>query len=1146
MSDILPIFVSHYSFKSILTLEEEGTSKEDNADSIVDIALSNNLKEIILVDDNPTGLLQAFQNTKSENLKLIFGLKLIATQNLEKKDEESLSKNHKIIIFAKNNQGWKKLIKIFSKAANEGKYYIPRIDFNFLNSIWDDKDLKLVIPFYDSFIFQNNFTLSSCIPDFSQIKPTFLIEENFLPFDEILKKLVLDYIQTYNFPVIESQTIYYKNRIDFLAWQTYRCIKERSRIEEPELSHCSSDSFCFENWLEKNTGNNKIFTSEFENLDIKLHGVRLPEIKIDEKYKLKYSLKSDATNLEFLRALCIEGYKRLGIEKGSENEKKYGDRVKFELNTFDELGFVDYILLVWQVINFCKENKIPTGLGRGSAAGSLVLFLIGVTKIDSIKYNLYFERFISKTRAKKTIVDGITYLDGSLMCDVDCDIDFFRRNEVIKFLEETFPNRVCKLSTLNTLSGKLLIKECGKVISNKPEEEMTRVSEMIPKIFGVVRDIKETKEGKMGENGKWKIEPTQDFVDWCNENDKVYKTALKLRDLAKNKSVHPSAIIVSYDPIDVTIPTELSKRGLACSYDMSSASILTVKLDVLGLRCVSLIDAVCKLTNVDIEKIDFNDTFIYQNLQELKTPHGIFQLEADCNFKVSNQVKPKNLEELAAVIALARPGALQFVEQFSRFTNTGTFESIHPFFDEVLKKTGGLCIFQEQMMQMATKVGFSLEEAETLRRIVGKKKPKEMAEWQDKVAKKCLENKLPKEVGDVLWKVLDASKDYSFNKSHAIAYASLSAATTYLKFKYPTEFFLCLLQMTMNEPNPIEEIEKIQKEMRYFNISLLPPHLLKSEINFTIQDGNIRMGLLCVKGFSEKSIEKLNKFRHPHSTKFEIFQAAEESKLSIAALVTQISVGALDGSFKQSRPWMVLEAQTWHLLTEKEKIWANKLAESFDYDLIKIIPELVKTKDTDGKPIIKESRFGTIKKNYAPFKAIYKQNSKNVDFFQWFMMKKYLGFTSGKTLKDIFIEKRPGLISLEEFKECYEKEQVAFVGQVIDVHKGVTKAKKANYIKFKVADETDQVWVWVFNDSIEEIEELNGGKMPKEADFVIVRGEKKGNDSIFSRMVKTQSNEIYTRISEIKKKKDLDDNFNISDIVFQPKKKIEEDDEEIA
>ena len=848
----------------------------------------------------------------------------------------------------------------------------------------------------------------------------------------------------------------------------------------------------------------KEFSDKFESTELDIHGVRLPEFEIDLASKRHLGISEDSSNYDFLRALALNGFKTLNIDKTNKDYKKYVDRAKHELDTLKELGFIDYILLVWDVIHFCKTNDIPVGLGRGSAAGSLILYLVGVTRIDPVKYDLYFERFISKIRAKKQVIDGVTYLDGSLMCDVDLDICYYNRQKVLQYLENKFKGKTSKILTFNSLSGKLLIKECGKIVAEKPEQEMTMISSLIPKTYGQVKDISEA------------YQEVEQFKEWCDQNKGAYKIALKLRDLIKNKGVHPSGVLLSYYDLETICPTEFSSdKEVVSSFDMNWASVFNIKLDILGLRSVSVVDNVCKSINIKIEDIDLNHESIYRNLQDLKSPHGLFQIEAETNFRVCRKVKPKNLEELSGVLALARPGALQFVDKYAAHTNYQQSESIHPFFDEILKETGGVALYQEQLMKMAHKIGFTLDEAEILRRIVGKKKTEEIKAWKQKIEQKCKENKIPKEVSEILWKILEDSANYSFNKSHSIAYAGLAAITIYLKFNYPQQFFLSLLKMSRNEPDPIGEISKIQKEMHNFGIRLLPPHIIKSEMDFSIEDKDIRFGLLSIKGISDKSIEKLNSFRNKYSNKFEIFEAAEEAGLNIGALSALIQAGALSG-FNQSRSKIVLEVQLWNMLTSKEKKYAISFAAKFDYDLIKIIKHLNKFTDEKNKVVIKDNRLVTIKEKYTPYLSIYEQNNKSESFANWYYEKKLLGYTYNKNLKDIFAEKRENLKYVCDVLNETVNTKIALVGQIEEVFSGISKnAKKTRYIRLKISDETDTISVLIFNDNIETNKLLND-KNFEEGNIVIVKGSKR-DDCIFGDLIAIQDHEIYMKLNDLKK-----------------------------
>ena len=855
------------------------------------------------------------------------------------------------------------------------------------------------------------------------------------------------------------------------------------------------------------------FSSNFSNLNLPLHGVRLPSFQIEDKYINDLGLDKDISTYDFLRELCLKRFRLLGLDK-SDTKKLYIDRIKYELNILQELDFVEYILLVWKVVVYCRENDIPLGLGRGSAAGSMVLYLLQITQIDPVKYDLFFERFVSKARAKKKVVDGITYLDGSLMCDVDVDVCYYRRQEVLQYLKEEFVGSTSKILTLNTLSGKLVMKECGKVAGGKEESEMNGISSLIPKVFGKVKSIEEA------------YEEVPKFAEWCDANPKVYKIALKLSNLVKNKGVHPSAILLSHGKMIDSCPCELdSSKEPVSAFDMDWSSVSNVKLDVLGLRTASVVDVCCKILkktkgiDISLSTVDLDDPFIYQNLFDLKLRHGLFQIEADANYEVCRKVKPKNLEELSAVLALARPGAMQFVDQFANYTNNDVYEAIHPFFDDILGSTGGVCLYQEQMMKMAHKVGFTLDEAEILRRIVGKKKVKEVRKWKKKIKDKIAENNLEKEVGDILWQVLEDSANYSFNKSHSISYASLAAITTFLKFKYPKEFFLSLLRMTRFEPDPIAEISKIARELPKFNIKLLSPNLLRSEMDFSIEGDNLRFGLTSIKGISDKSIKKLENFKNKYSNKFEVFQGAGEAGLGIGILSALIQAGALEGEFKHSRSYIVAEAQLWNLLTPREKAKAFDLAEEKESDLMEIVKFLNKgLKDEKGKVFIKDSRIATIRRNFEPYKQIFRKNKQNQDFANWYYENSLLGYTHGKCLREVSQE-YGHLRSMEECLNRDEGASVNFIGTVEDTYSSKSK-KGTPYLRLQVQDETGVCKVMLFTqknrDNIEICRESNGGSLPDKKSIVIVKGTKKEGDTVFANLIRAQDQKIFMKLSEIK------------------------------
>lgn len=387
---------------------------------------------------------------------------------------------------------------------------------------------------------------------------------------------------------------------------------------------------------------------------------------------------------------------------------------------------------------------------HNSAAGSLILFLIDIVHIDPIKYGLLFERFISKARARSKTIDGKIYIDGSMAPDVDLDIGHERRDEVVDYLKEKYPGKFCKLSTVSKLKTKILIKECAKVVREMEEDEIKPITDAVPVLHGRVSDLDEA------------YESSERFKEFCDQHPKIFKIAHKLAKLIKNHSTHASGYLVSHDPLDKWVPTEMINGELISAFDMDAALDLSIKVDLLGLQDVTLTTNVCKRVGIDPRKIDFEDPEIYRHLMNLNHPYGLFQIGADCNYRVLKEVGASNLSDLGAIVALARPGALAFVDDFKNYTNK--FEG-HEKLENILKDSRYSCLYQEQLMAIANQIyGLTLEDADEIRRACGKKKKKDMEVWEPRVREQGEKLGIPEEITDWYWGALEASADYSFNK----------------------------------------------------------------------------------------------------------------------------------------------------------------------------------------------------------------------------------------------------------------------------------------------------------------------------------------------------------------------------------------------
>ena len=836
-------------------------------------------------------------------------------------------------------------------------------------------------------------------------------------------------------------------------------------------------------------------------------GVKLPEIKIQKKYYDEVSCSDLEDNFQFLRKLCFTRLKQRGIDK-LDNAQVYYDRLKEELNVFDDLGFVDYILLNWDIMNFCKENDIPTGAGRGSAAGSLVLYVIGVTNIDPIEYDLFFERFVSKSRARKIEHNGETYLDGSLLADVDNDISYDRRVEVIDYIEKKYGGKTSKILTLNTLSGKLCMKECGKIVEELAETEVNQISDTIPKHYGKVAKLNVA------------YEESESFKRYADKYSKAFRIARKLEGLNKNTGVHPSGISISYYELDEIMPLQTTNDGaLVSGYDMNDVASLSVKFDILGLRTLSVVHDVCKQVGLKASEIDPHDPSIYAALACLRSPQGLFQIEAETNFKVCQLIAPRNLEQLSAVVAIARPGALDFKDSYAEYARTGESQSVHEFFDDILSYTGGIPLYQEQLMKMAVKVGFSLDEAEQLRRIVGKKKVAQMPAWKAKIEEKVKDSNLDSAVGDVLWRVAEDSANYSFNKSHSISYAHLAALTVYLKFNYPQEFFLSLLKYAKYEPNSHEEIAKISQELCHFDIKLLQPDLNKSDIDFKIEGKNIRYGLNSIKGVSDKVLEALLDFREDSfDNKYEVFLSAKQAGLNIGTLSALIQAGLLDSLIDGSRSRLVLEAQAFNILTEREKRNFIALGPKYKYDILNAVAATWEegAVGDDNRKMFTERRFNTWKKKFTAYKEIYNMNIKHIKYANWFFEEKLLGYSYSHNIREVF-NHEDDFHSSEIIKDLADRGRVKFVGMLTDIMRR-TSRNGNKYARMQLQDEVGCV-NGLFLDGERDMRLTNyldaGKKLPKKGEIVIIYGSK-GDDVVFVDKVFPLKDKIYMKLSDIK------------------------------
>lgn len=486
-----------------------------------------------------------------------------------------------------------------------------------------------------------------------------------------------------------------------------------------------------------------------------LEGVILPKADIPQDEAIQLGLDGNCSSYDFLKALCENGFKRLGIDN-LPNFEDYKKRLDYELEVLEACGFIDYMLLNREIVRFCNSSGIPVGDGRGSAAGCLVFYLTGVTGIDPLEHNLIFERFVSMARAQKKIgKDGKVYLDGGLLADCDLDISYSDRSKVVDFVFQRFNGNACKILTVSTLSGKLCIKETMKLAGGYHEEDTKAISDLIPKKYGVVRPLSEA------------YETSKEFKEFCNSNEKIYLISLKLENLNKNTGVHPSGIAICAFPLNETMPLQTTKEGdLISGFEMGEVAEIMTKFDLLGLRTLTQIKETCDMLGINHKDIDYRNPEIYKYINEYLMPKGLFQIESDTNYRVAQVVAPDNLDELSDVVALARPGALAYVNDYVKAKNTGEMRpSGDEHMDSLLGQTKGILLFQETLMNIAHKIfGFTLERADALRKCVGKKQVEKMPQFEQEILDGAKKNGISEEAALYFWHVCQESANYSFNR----------------------------------------------------------------------------------------------------------------------------------------------------------------------------------------------------------------------------------------------------------------------------------------------------------------------------------------------------------------------------------------------
>ncbi|MBQ7788180.1 MAG: DNA polymerase III subunit alpha [Clostridia bacterium] len=836
---------------------------------------------------NMFGAVEFYKACKSEGIKPIIGCEVYLSpqSRFEKSRINNISYYH-LVLLAKNEIGYKNLSYLVSCGYTEGFYVKPRIDIEILKEhseglIALSACLAGYIP--SSIIAGDIAGAKNHIQQMQEIfgKENFYLELQYHGIDDqiTVNEALRELSREFSAPLVCTNDVHYLRKGDSYIQSVLMSVQMNTTLTKKSEALFPTNEFYFKSEKEmqqmfsdyENACKNTVEIAEKCNFDFEFDVIKLP------KYKLPIGVTSKA----YLAKLAYDGLeKRLNDKKIQYTiehpEKEYIDRIEYELSIIDTMGYNDYFLIVWDFINFAKTKKIPVGPGRGSGAGSLVAFLLGITDVDSIKFDLLFERFLNIERVS--------------MPDIDTDFCYERRDEVIEYVKEKYgSDHVAQIVTFGTMAAKAAIKDVGRVLE-LPYADVDLVSKLIPRKINITIDeaLNESQELKSLYDNNVKL---RQLID----------TAKELEGMPRHASTHAAGVVITDKPLVDYLPLATNGGVVVTQYDMDTVAKLgLLKFDFLALRYLTIISDTEKLikknnASFDIEKIPLDDPQIYKFISSGRT-EGVFQLESGGMRQVLMRLQPSTFDDIIACIALYRPGPMDSIPTYiERRHDASKISYKTPLVEPILRSTYGCIVYQEQVMQIFGKVaGYSYGRADIVRRAMSKKKVDELMRERDIFIKGAISNGVSEKIAIELFEEMESFAKYAFNKSHAAAYAVISYRTAYLKAKYPKEYYASLITSVLGSADKVTEyIDECNK----LGIRVLPPDINYSDINFSVENNDIRFGLLALKNVGRNFISAIVKNRYENG-KYESFDdfvfRLKDSDMNKRQVESLIKAGAFD------------------------------------------------------------------------------------------------------------------------------------------------------------------------------------------------------------------------------------------------------------
>ena len=797
-----------------------------------------------------------------------------------------------LTLLVMNEEGYKNLSQLVTQGHVEGFYYHPRVDMELLGKfngglIALSGCLKGNVPFL---INTGRFDAASekakeLARVFDNERFYLEVQANNLPEQLQVNKALRELSRDLSIPLVATNDCHYLNQEDAQAHDVLLCIQTGKSVEDAKRLKFSTNEFYFKSRQEMERA-----LQGFEDaLDITVQIARRCQFEMEfGRYKYPvFQVQGKRSLNEMLTDESRKGLaERLAQKKSDEGEqpqelmREYQERLDYELEIIQKMGFAGYFLIVADFIAHARRRRIPVGPGRGSAAGSLVAYCLNITNIDPIKYGLLFERFLNPQRIS--------------MPDIDIDFCIHGRDEVIQYVAEKYGREnVSQIITFGTMKARAVIRDVGRSLS-VPLGEVDRIAKLVPEGPGVRLDraIQEESELKQLEDGE-------------GAGKKLLEISRALEGLARHASTHASGVVISDRPLVEYLPLFKGPRGeIMTQYTMDRIEQLgLIKFDFLGLKTLTVIKQALELIEeitherLDIDKVPLNDKATYQLCSEGRTT-GVFQLESAGMKELLSRLKPGVFEDMVALVALYRPGPLgsNMVDEFINGKQGKTkINYFLPQLKAILKETYGVILYQEQVMKIAQSLSkYTLAEADELRKAIGKKKPEVMAKHRARFIEGAIENGVKRGTAEKLFMLIEKFGGYGFNKSHSAAYAMIAYQTAYLKAHYPVQFMAALLTQDMgNQDKTIKNIA----ECRGMGIEILPPDINESQSDFSVVDGKIRFGLAAVKNVGLKAVESVIEERVAHGPFRELLdfcKRVDGSKVNHRVLEGLVQCGAFD------------------------------------------------------------------------------------------------------------------------------------------------------------------------------------------------------------------------------------------------------------